>query len=113
MKNGFTALMAGLLLATAAHAGQSDLERLPNGKSVYGSEVVQPGSSAKVVNVDDRNSLNVDCGDIITFRRGEKVFTWKFDSVNHRPVDLRAISPSGFVDKPFVIYVSRNEAERN
>ncbi len=110
-----TTLLAGLLAAAGAvqagQAGQTGSDLMANGKSVHGSAVVAQ-AGAKVVNIDDRKALNVDCGEIVTFRKGDKSFSWKFESANHRAVDLRAIAPSGFTDKPFMVYVSRNESER-
>lgn len=108
-----TTLFAGLMIAAgAAQAAQPGANLMANGKSVHGSEVVAQAGAAKAVNVDDRRSLNVDCGETVTFRKGDKTFSWKFDSVSHRAVDLRTIAPAGFADKPLMVYVSRNEAER-
>lgn len=108
-----TTLLAGLLIAAgAAQAGQQASHLMANGKSVHGSEVVAQAGTAKVVNVDDRKALNVNCGETVTFRKGDKSFSWKFDSANHTAVDLRTIAPAGFADKPLMVYVSRNEAER-
>ena len=109
-----TTLLAGLLIAAgAAQAGQPGANLMSNGKSVHGNQVVAQAGATKVVNIDDRKSLNVDCGETVTFRKGDKSFTWKFDSVNHSAVDLRAIAPTGFADKPLMVYISRSEAERS
>lgn len=108
-----TTLFAGLLIAAgAAQAVQPGSHLMSNGKSVHGSEVLAQTGTAKVVNVDDRKFLNIDCGETVTFRKGDKTFSWKFDSANHSAVDLRVIAPAGFAEKPFMVYVSRNEAER-
>ena len=59
-----------------------------------------------------RDSANIKCGDTITFRSGDKTFTWKFDVAGHRAVDLQKIAPAGFTKQPLMVYVSRNDAER-
>lgn len=106
-------LLAGLLAAAgAAQAGQPGAPLMSNGKSIHGSEVLAKDGTAKTVNIDDRKSLNVDCGETVTFRKGDKSFSWKFESANHSAVDLRTIAPAGFLDKAFMVYVSRSEAER-
>lgn len=103
-----SSLALGLLVAVAgAQAG----DRLYNGQSVHGRSVEQP-QHARVVDVDAHKTLNVNCGDTVTFRKGSQSFSWKFDTVGHGAVDLRAIAPAGFSDKKLMIYVSRSEGER-
>lgn len=106
-----SAIALGLLLAANVQAGPAKGETLYNGQSVYGRAVTQP-QNARVVDVNAEKSLNVDCGETITFKKGAQTFSWKFDTVGHRPVNLRAIAPAGFADSPVTIYVSRSEAER-
>lgn len=107
-----SAIALGLLLAAHAQAGSLKAETLYSGQSVYGRSVPQP-QSARVVDVSAQKSLNVVCGDTVTFKQGDKTFSWKFDTAGHRPVDLRAIAPAGFVDAPVMVYVSRSDAERS
>ncbi|MBO9687582.1 CzcE family metal-binding protein [Roseateles chitosanitabidus] len=100
------------LAAGAAQAAAPQADQLMNGRSAYG--VPAAGIQAdKVVDVKDGGSLNIDCGQTVEFRDGGKSFTWKFDSVQHRAVNLAQIAPSGFGAKGFVVHVSRNEAEGN
>ncbi|MBB4843803.1 hypothetical protein HNP55_002326 [Paucibacter oligotrophus] len=101
----------GLAGASQAATGANG-ERLMNGKSVYGVPAAA-SSAVKEINVDQLSTLNVNCGDTLSFRRGEQSFTWKFDVVGHRIVDLQKIAPAGFIDKPLLVYVDRNESERN
>jgi len=49
----------------------------------------------------------------VTFRNGEKTFSWKFDVISHRTVNLQTIAPAGFSDKALMIYVEKNELERS
>ncbi|MFN3302131.1 MAG: CzcE family metal-binding protein [Roseateles sp.] len=108
----FPAIVASLLLAVgAAHAAPLSGEAMINGKSVHG-EAVAAAQGARVVNVDAGKAVNVNCGDVVTFQSSGKSFTWKFSSVAHRAVDLRAIAPAGFTDKALKVYISRSEAER-
>lgn len=105
--------LSALSLAGASQAATgANGEHLMNGRSVYGS-AAPASSSVKEVNVNQLDSLNVNCGDTLTFRQGEKSFTWKFDVISHRIVDLQKIAPAGFVDKPLLVYVDRNDSERN
>lgn len=106
-----SAIVLGLLLAANVQAGPANSETLYNGQSIYGRAVTQP-QNARVVDVSAQKSLNVDCGETVTFKKGTQTFSWKFETVGHRPVDLRAIAPAGFVDSPVTVYVSRSEAER-
>lgn len=108
-----SAVVVSLLIAAgAAQAASFNNDRMYNGKSVHGEAVAAP-QNARVVNVEAGKALNVNCGEVVTFQNGGKTFSWKFDSAGHRAVDLRAIAPAGFTDKSLMVYVSRNEAERN
>ncbi len=49
----------------------------------------------------------------LTFRSGGECFSWKFDVVGHRVVDLQAIAPVGFSGEPLKAHVAHNDAERN
>ena len=106
-----SAVLLGLLLAASAQAAPASPEKLYNGQSVYGREVAQ-AQNARIVDVSATKALNVDCGETVTFKKGTQTFTWKFETVGHRPVDLRAIAPAGFLNAPVMVYVSRSEAER-
>lgn len=107
-----SALIASLLFAVgAAQAGTAGNDRMFNGKSVHG-EVVAATQGARVVNVDAGKAINVNCGDVVTFKSAGKDFTWKFNSAGHRAFDLRDIAPAGFSSKSLMVYVSKSEAER-
>lgn len=102
--------LAAALIATASFAAQA--ERFANGKSWYGA----PSSAelaTQTVNVQSVRQLNVNCGDTVTFRSGDQSFSWRFDSVQHRAVDLRQIAPAGFKAEALRIYVSANVYERS
>lgn len=108
-----SALVASLLFAAGAvQAASMTNNIMMNGKSVHGEAVVAT-QGARIVNVDAGKSINVNCGDVVTFQKADKTFTWKFSSVAHRAVDLRAIAPAGFTDKPLKVYISPTDAESN
>lgn len=104
------AVLMTLGAAQAAPAASADL--LMNGRSAHGVPV--SGAAAdKVVNVSEGGVLNIDCGQVVEFRDGGKAFAWKFDSAQHRAVNLVAIAPAGFASKNFTVHVGRNASEGN
>jgi len=105
-----TALIASLFVAMSAQATPQRNDAMLNGKSVHGEAVAAP-QNARIVNLDAGKSVNVKCGEVITFQKAGKSFSWKFDSAQHRAVDVRTIAPAGFADKPLMVYVSRSEWE--
>ena len=103
---------AGAQAATAA-SSTSAASTLANGRSVHGlPSAAQPD---RVVDLDKTgsNELNIVCGETVQFRDGDRTFAWKFESVGHRAVDLRALAPAGFTDKPLWLFVERNDGERS
>jgi hypothetical protein len=114
MQRSLFAAMAAVALALSAggaSAGPASTT-MPNGKSIYGVPV-QASPNHRVVDMKATEHLNIVCGDMITFRNGDKSFSWKFDVVNHRAVNLQAIAPADFGAKSLMIYVDRNEMERS
>jgi hypothetical protein len=107
----FSVVAAGALLsATAALASKP--ETFANGRSWYG--VPNSAEQARlVVDVKKTQYININCGDTVTFRNGDKSFTWRFDFVNHGRVDARKVAPVGFLAGPLMVYVRPNEYERN
>ncbi|MFN3809060.1 MAG: CzcE family metal-binding protein [Roseateles asaccharophilus] len=114
MNRSFThiALAFGLAMSATAASAAMGTTTLANGKSIYGATAAA-SQATKVVDAGSANTLNVDCGETVTFRNGDKSFSWKFDVVGHRVVDLQTIAPAGFSSKPLKVYVARNETERN
>ncbi len=100
---------AAALSATGAFAASD--ETYANGRSIYGVPASQ-GAESKVLDVANTKFANIKCGDTVTFRSGDKTFTWKFDVAGHRAVDLQKIAPAGFTKQPLMVYVSRNDTER-
>lgn len=105
---------AALLIAAGAQASSAaSSSPLANGRSVHGMpSAAQPD---RVVDLAQAGSdeLNIVCGETVQFRNGNQTFAWKFESVGHRAVDLRALAPAGFTDKPLWLFVERNDGERS
>ena len=82
-----------------------------NGQSIYGQPAAQ-GAPVRVVDLASTDRLNVAYGESVTFRSGAKQFSWTFDGLDRRAVDVNQIAPAGFVGKPVVVYVGRNPSNR-
>ena len=105
-------LIAGLAasLAVAAGSALAAGNTLPNGESRYGHPVSAP-QGVVVVNTATAKSVNVLCGDTVTFVNGAEKFSWRFDSVVHGAVPLSKFAPAAFGSVRTTVYVARNEAE--
>lgn len=103
---GFAATLA-LAAGSAFAAGDT----LPNGKSRFGNPTAEV-QNARVVDVAGVKTLNVRCGESVTFVNGAKKFSWRFDPVNHGVVALAKLVPADFGATDIKVYVSRNEAEK-
>ena len=71
------------------------------------------GADATVVDVSKTSVLNIECGDVVTFRNGDQSFSWKFDVISHRMVNLKTIAPADFKAPDLRVYVAPNDQERN
>lgn len=102
-------LLCAIGATTSAYAAGPD--QLLNGKSPYGTQVAD-GPEAIKADLAKSRYLNVRCGDTVTFVRGDRTFSWKFESLGHRAVPLSKIAPAGFAPDNYMVYVARNEGER-
>ncbi|MFZ5520662.1 MAG: CzcE family metal-binding protein [Pseudomonadota bacterium] len=105
------AVTASAVLAPGL-AQASTSKTLMNGQSSFGIPV-QVAQTQRVVDVASlqRSFINVTCGDVVTFKNGDRTFSWRFEVANHAAFDLQAIAPQGFLDKAVKVYVSRNDQE--
>lgn len=103
------ALVALSVLSFSSFAASGD--RFMNGQSIYGQPAAQ-GSPVRLVDLGSTDRLNVAYGESVAFRSGEKQFSWTFDGLDRRSVDVSQIAPAGFASKPFVVYVGRNPSNR-
>jgi len=81
-----------------------------NGQSIYGQPAAQ-GAPVRVVDLASTDRLNVVYGESVTFS-GAQQFSWTFDGLDRRAVDVNQIAPAGFAGKPVVVYVGRNPSNR-
>ena len=104
-----TALVVlGVLPFTSFAAGA---DTFMNGQSIYGQPAAQ-GAPVRVVDLASTDRLNVAYGESVTFRSGARQFSWTFDGLDRRSVDVNQIAPAGFAGKPVVVYVGRNPSNR-
>ncbi|HMN82018.1 MAG TPA: CzcE family metal-binding protein [Burkholderiaceae bacterium] len=72
----------------------------------------QNAMAERVVDLDSTRTVNVVCGDIVTFRSGGQSFTWRFDVLDHSVVNLADIAPAGFPTRTVRVFVAGSEDER-
>lgn len=106
------AILFGAYLATPAALAAAQAETFANGRSWYGVPN-NPEVASRVVDVNSTDAINIECGETVTFRNGDKSFAWRFDVANHRAVDIRKVAPTNFASKKLMVYVSPNDFERN
>ena len=82
-----------------------------NGQSYYG-QLTSPQAVTRVVDLGSASRINVADGESVTFRSGGQLFTWTFNGLDRRAVDVTKIAPAGFPTKPLVVYVGLNPANR-
>lgn len=108
LKTAFMLGMASLSLATYAAGGP---DTFMNGQSYYGEPTTQV-AAARVVDIASSGRITVAYGETVTFRSESTQFSWIFNGLDRRSVDVAKIAPAGFAVKPFVAYVGRNPANR-
>jgi hypothetical protein len=106
------AILIGAYLVTPVAMASAQAETFANGRSWYGVPN-NPEVATRVVDVNSTDAINIECGETVTFRNGDKSFTWRFDVVNHRAVDIQKVAPVNFSSKKLMVYVSPNDFERN
>ena len=102
-----TAFVLSLALSAALASATTDRSTTRDGKSMYGA-MSSPSQAVKVVDVESAKFVNVVCGETVTFRSGDKSFSWKFEVLNHQAVDLMAVAPKGFTNKSLKVYITPN-----
>lgn len=101
------AALSVLPLAGFAASGNTFM----NGQSVHGQPAAQ-GAPVRLVDLASTDRLKVAYGESVTFRSGAQRFSWTFDGLDRRSVDVSQIAPAGFAGKPFVVYVGRDPSNR-
>ncbi len=85
---------------------------LVNGQSIYGQPATL-GAPVRVVDLAAMDRLNVGYGESVVFRSGAQQFSWTFNGLDRRSVDVSQIAPAGFVSKPFAVQVGRSPSNRH
>lgn len=104
-----TAFVALSLVSFASFAASGPV--FMTGKSIYGQPAAQ-GAPARVVDLASTDRLNVGYGESVVFRSGAQQFSWTFDGLDRRSVDLSQIAPAGFTNKPFAVNIGRSWVNR-
>ena len=106
-----TVLVLGMaFLSFATHAANGP-DTFMNGKSYYGEPTSQV-PAARVVDIASSGAINVPYGETVTFRSEGKQFSWTFNGLGGRAVDVAKIAPAGFSAKTFAAYVGRDPLTR-
>ena len=104
-------IQAAFVLGMACASAMAGAETFANGQSFYGRPAQQAGT-ARVLDLASARHLNVAYGETVTFRSEGKEFSWTFDGLDRRAVDVAKIAPAGFSSKPFNVYVAQNPLTR-
>ncbi|MCR5864587.1 CzcE family metal-binding protein [Aquincola sp. J276] len=83
-----------------------------NGQSIYGQPATQ-GAPVRVVDLAATDRLNVGYGETVVFRSGAQQFSWTFNGLDRRSVDVGQIAPAGFASRPFAVHVGRSPSNRH
>ncbi len=109
-------LWLGAVLALAAAAvpltsAAAATDSFRNGQSYFG----EPSSQMPVtrtVELGTASHLNVAYGETVRFQSMGQQFTWTFNGLDRRAVDVIRIAPAGFPVKSLVVHVGRNPTNR-
>lgn len=103
------ALFAAALAVFAAAARPAAFAA---GESIFG-EPGRADSAQRVVDVSSVNRLNVSYGETVMFTNGHEQFSWTFDGLDRRSLDLANIAPAYFAAGPFTIYIGMDPLKYN
>jgi hypothetical protein len=92
-------------LAAGAHT-------FANGQSYYG-QPTSPQAATRTVDLGSASAINVVYGETVTFRSAGQLFTWTFNGLDRRAVDVAKIAPAGFPTKPLIVHVGKSPANRS
>lgn len=106
-----TVAMLGLACLSLASYAATGTGTFMNGQSYYGQPTSQ-AAAARVVDVASSRPINVVHGETVTFRSEGKEFSWTFNGLGGRAVDVAKIAPAGFPAKPLTVYIGRDPLTR-
>lgn len=102
--------LCGLAAAPLASVAAGS-EAFASGQSHFGQPTA-PQATTRAVDLGSTSTINVAYGESVTFRNGGQQFTWTFNGLDRRAVDVAKIAPAGFPTKPLLVSVGRNPANR-
>ncbi len=102
-----------LLLATTASAAATGPDRFLNGQSYFGEPAGNTATLApRTVDIGAARYVNAVYGETITFRSGGQQFSWTFNGLDRRAIDLARIAPAGFTAQRLMVYIGENPYNR-
>lgn len=105
IRNTVTALIASTLAAGAFAMHQPAHERAAIN---YGASAPHM-AAIRTINLDANTKyVNVTDGEVVTFVRDGKSFTWRFSSLTNIPFELDVITPKDFGTSKTLVYVGTN-----
>lgn len=111
MRSTSTLIAALVLGAVSLPAAASDVFR--NGQSFWGQPADQGAiSSARVVDLGSARHVRVAYGETVKFRSEGKEFSWTFNGLDRKAVDLSRFAPAGFSSQPLTVHVAQNPTFR-
>lgn len=103
------ALAAACVAPLAGHAAGT----FSNGQNYYG-QPAPATAAARVVELGSTRQLNVTYGETVSFRGpGGQVFTWTFNGLDLRAIDLARIAPPALATPPLRVFIGRNTSMRS
>lgn len=104
------ALVALNLVAFASSAASGPV--FMNGTSIHGEPAAQ-GAPVRVVDLASTDRLHVSPGESVVFRSGAQQFSWTFNGLDRRSVDLSQMAPAGLARKPFAVSIGCSWVNRH
>lgn len=106
-------LSHSLLAIAALSAGSAfaAADATPTGANRFGRASTE-AQATRVIDAKTTKTLDVRCGETVTFVNGDKKFSWRFDALRHSFVPLDKIAPADFGATTPTVYVRRNDSER-
>lgn len=105
-------IQVAFVLGMASASAMAAVDTFANGQSFYG-QPAQQASATRVVDVATARHLNVAYGETVTFRSEGKEFSWTFNGLDRRSVQVAKIAPAGFTSRSVNVYVAQNPLTRN
>lgn len=90
----------------------ASVDTFRNGQSVYGQPSTD-NAATRVVELGTTTAINVSYGETVAFRSGGQTFSWPFNGLVGRGIDITKIAPAAFAIKPLGIFVERSSLNRN